>query len=91
VNATETIAATIRREVRLSAGIAEGQEFRCDWDRAAAAVLAALELREETKTYSPSRVDKFGRNEWLPTVQQRRFVSPWRSDLAVPSIEETPK
>lgn len=31
----------IRREVRLSSGIPEGQEFRCDWMRVAEAVIGA--------------------------------------------------
>jgi hypothetical protein len=36
------IADTIRREVRRSAGIPEGWEFACDWDRVARAVILAI-------------------------------------------------
>lgn len=38
----QRIADTIRREVRHSAGIPEGQEFRCDWLAIAAAVMCVV-------------------------------------------------
>lgn len=38
----ELVADAIRREVRLSAGISEGQEFQCDWKRAAEAAIDAV-------------------------------------------------
>lgn len=41
----QELADVIRREVRLSAGIEEGQEFRCDWTRVAESVLAAVPER----------------------------------------------
>lgn len=42
----QRIADTIRREVRHSAGIPEGQEFRCDWLAIAAAVMCAVNARD---------------------------------------------
>lgn len=41
----QRIADTIRREVRLQAGIPEGQEFPCDWLAVAAAVICAVNAR----------------------------------------------
>lgn len=43
IAAIPVIADVIRREVRRFAGIAEGEEFRCDWNRVAAAVVGVLD------------------------------------------------
>jgi hypothetical protein len=84
VYATETIAAAIRREVRLSAGIAEGQEFRCDWEHVAAAVAAALELREEWRTTASLPAMSFNDQTGVVTHyadvhKEVRWVSSWTS------------
>jgi hypothetical protein len=41
------LADVIRREVRLSAGIEEGQEFQCDWTRVAESALATVHGRAD--------------------------------------------
>lgn len=101
VNATEAIAAIIRREVRLSAGIAEGQEFRCDWERVAAAVAEALELREEWAYMGKPYDDEDELDEWScghPIITPNRygqvhdgFDRPVRRLVGPWATEETPK
>ena len=48
----QRIADTIRREVRLSVGISEGQEFPCDWLAVAAAVMCAVKASPTPLCYS---------------------------------------